>query len=187
MINKISRIVEETCKKKTNHFGYGIWTHHILIVVKYAKIMAKKIGADEEIVELAALLHDYASVKDLKLYEDHHINSAELAEKLLNEFNYPQNKIDQVKQCILCHRGSKVVEKLSKESLCVADADSMAHFASIPSLFFLAFSKHKMNINEANDWLIQKLRRSWNKLSPKAKKIMKGHYEASRLLLDNKT
>ena len=145
--------------------------------------MAEKIGADKEIVEIAALLHDYASVKDHKLYEDHHIHGAELAGQILKEFHYPQNKIEQAKYCILCHRGSKAAQKLTKEALCVADADSMAHFDSISSLFYLAFFSHKMTIDEANNWLMQKLERSWKKLSPQAKEIIKNKYEASKIML----
>jgi hypothetical protein len=26
---EIERIVEETCAKESNIFGYGIWTHHL--------------------------------------------------------------------------------------------------------------------------------------------------------------
>ncbi len=183
MIQEIAKIVEDTCKKETNYFGYGAWTHHILPVVKYAKLMAEKLEADQEIVEIAALLHDYASVKDRKLYEEHHIHGAKLAEEILKKFNYPSDKIEQVKHCILSHRGSKTVQKLTKEALCVADADSMAHFDSISSLFYMAFFSHKMSIDEANTWLKQKLERSWNKLSPPAKEIIKDKHEASRLLL----
>lgn len=183
MIQEIAKIVEDTCKKETNYFGYGAWTHHILPVVKYAKLMAEKLEADQEIVEIAALLHDYASVKDRKLYEEHHIHGAKLADEILKKFDYPPDKIEQVKHCILSHRGSKTVQKLTKEALCVADADSMAHFDSISSLFYMAFFSHKMSIDEANNWLKQKLERSWNKLSPTAKEIIKDKHEASRLLL----
>jgi len=185
LIKEIKKIVETACKQKSNYFGYSAWTHHILNVVKYAKLMAKKIGANEEVVEIAALLHDYASVKDYKLYKDHHLHGAELAEKILKKFAYPPDKIEQVKYCILCHRGSRVVPKLTKEALCVADADSMAHFGEVSSLFHLAFFSHKMDINEANDWLKQKLERSWKKLKKKKKRIIKDKHEASKLLLDN--
>lgn len=185
MIQEIAKIVEEACKRDTNYFGYGIWTHHIVNVVKYAKLMAKKLGADREIVEIAALLHDYAGVKDYKLYKDHHIHGAELSEELLEKYNYPKDKIEQVKHCILAHRGSKTDKKLTKEAICVADADAMAHFDSIPSLFYLAFFSHKMNIDEANEWLMKKLNRSWTKLSSEAKEIVQNKFEASKLLLGN--
>lgn len=182
MIKEIEKIVESACKKETNFFGYSIWQFHILSVVKYAKKMANKISADEEMVEIAALLHDYAGIKDYKMYEDHHIHGAQLAEEILKKFNYPQNKIEKVKYCILSHRGSKVVQKLTKEALCVADADSMAHFDSVSSLLYLAFFSHKLDIVQANDWLAQKLERSWKKLSPQAKEIIRDKYEASKIL-----
>lgn len=185
IIEKISNIVEKACRNRNNYFGYGAWTHHILPVVKYAKLMAKKTGADEEIVEIAALLHDYASVKDRKLYKKHHIHGARLAEQLLKKYKYPPQKIGQIKHCIESHRGSMSARKLTKEALCIADADSMAHFDSISSLFYLAFFSHKMNIDDANDWLKQKLERSWKKLSPTAKEMIKDKYEAGKLLLRN--
>ncbi len=185
MIKKISKIVENACQQESNYFNYGAWTHHIAPVVKYAKLMAEKLNADEEIVEIAALLHDYASVRDYKLYKDHHLHGAKLAEQILKKFHYPQDKIDQVKDCILSHRGSKATKKLTKEALCVADADSMAHFDSISSLFYLAFFSHKMNIDKANDWLMKKLEKSWNKLSSPAKKIINDKYQASKILLGN--
>jgi metal-dependent HD superfamily phosphatase/phosphodiesterase len=136
-----------------------------------------------EIVEISALLHDYASVKDFTLYENHHLHGAKLAEKILKELNYPQDKIEQIKHCILCHRGRKITQKLTKEALCVADGDSMAHFDSISSLFYLAFFSKKMNIEEANNWLLEKLERSWNKLSPEGKEIIQEKYNASKILL----
>ena len=72
IIDKIRNISEEACKQETNIYGYGIWNHHIIDVVKYSKLMAEKLGADEEIVELAALLHDYASIKNSDHIKEHH-------------------------------------------------------------------------------------------------------------------
>ena len=184
MIDNIAKLVEDTCRSENNYFGYGAWTHHIQHVVKYSKLMASKPNADKEIVEIAALLHDYASVKSFELYEEHHLHGAVLAEEILKGYDYPQDRIDQVKHCIISHRGSKNVERLSIEALCVADADSMAHFDSISSLFYLAFFSHKLDIDEANSWLNRKLERSWNKLSPEAREIIHDKYEASRLLLE---
>lgn len=182
IIKEIETLVESACKKSTNHFGYSIWTHHILLVVKYSKLMAKKIGADEEVVEIASLLHDYAGISDYSLQDDHHIHGAKFAEEILSRYDYPKNKIELIKECILSHRGSKPKPKLTKESICVSDADAMAHFDSIPSLFYLNFLNNKMDIDEAESWLIDKLEKDWEKLSPEAKEIIKDKYEASKIL-----
>lgn len=184
IIREIEKLVEDACKAKTNYSGYRAWTHHILIVVKYSKLLAKKLGANKEIVEIAALLHDYASIKDYKTYyDDHHVHGARLAGNILKEFNYPKEKIKKVKECILSHRGSKKHKKLTQEARCITDADAMAHFNAIASLFYLAFNSHRMEIDEANNWLLKKLEQGWGKLSPPAKEIIKDKYEASKILL----
>ena len=178
MIKTISNIVEDACRKDTNRFGYGIWEHHITYVVRYAKEMATQNGADVEIVEIAALLHDYASIKDYSMYEEHHIHGGREAESLLKKLGYPDEKIEQVKYCIYCHRGSVPVEKTTRESICVADADAMSHFAAIPSLYHLTYQRYGMDVEEANAWISAKLERSWNKLSPDGKTIVRDQYEA---------
>lgn len=183
MIDVIARIVEDACRKETNYFGYRIWTDHIVHVVNYAKLLAERSGADVEIVEIAALLHDYASIKDYSMYEDHHIHGAKEAESLLKTLGYPDDRIERVKECIMCHRGSVPLERLSVESRCVADADAMAHFAAIPSLYYLAFTAHKLGVEEANAWVSAKLERSWAKLSAEGKHIVKDRYEAYHTIL----
>ena len=70
---EIEKIVGEACRAETNVFGYGIWAHHILQVVKISKKLAKRFSADPEIVEFGALLHDYAGIKDHSLHKEHHI------------------------------------------------------------------------------------------------------------------
>jgi len=186
-IKQISDLVEKECKKDSNYFGYGIWSHHIISVVKYAKFLAERLNASVEVVELAALLHDLSSIKDKDFYEEHHIHSAKFAEEILTGFNYSKEVIEKVQQCILHHRGSINDEKMTSEEKIVSDADAMSHFENIASLFYLAFLSHKMNIDDGNCWLIEKLKRSWNKLSlEESKKLIKPKYEAAMLLFDLK-
>jgi hypothetical protein len=180
---KIRAIVEEACKRETNIFGYGIWTHHIVYVVKYGRLLAEQLGADEEIVELAALLHDYASIKDESLYGNHHLHGPLEAERILRELDYPGEKIRAVKQCIASHRASTGVERTTPEAVCLASADAMAHIDQVPSLLYLAFVRFGMGIDNGTTWVLEKLVRSWQKLCPEAKEIMKDRYEAAQVLL----
>lgn len=183
LINTISTIVEGQCKNENNTFGYEIWTCHIVSVVKYAKALAKQLGANEELVEIAALLHDYASIKDKGMYEEHHMYGAIEAQKLLQGLNYPQEKIDIIKDCIICHRGSVKRIQKTKEAICVASADAMAHIDQIPSLLHLAYHNRKMNVQDGSDWVSRKIERSFNKLCPEAKEIMKEKYESAKVIL----
>lgn len=180
---EIKKIVREACKAETNIFGYGIWTHHITQVVKIGKKLAEQFNADPEIVEISALLHDYAGIKDHTLRKEHHIHGAIKAEKILKKLNCPSKKIDAVKHCIENHRGSVKNDKRSPEAKCLTNADAIAHIENVPSLLYLAYAKFEMEIDEGVEWLRKKLERSWNKLNPDMKKIIKDKYEAAIKIL----
>ncbi len=183
IINQVRKFVEEACKKDTNSFGYGAWTHHISSVTKYAKMLAKKHKADEEIVELAALLHDYSGILDKEMYPEHHTHSARIAGEMLEKLDYPKEKIEQVKHCILTHRSSKNIKRETIEAEILGDADSLAHFGEVISLLYLAFVKHEKSMDEGTRWVLVKLEKDWTKLSLEAKEIIKPTYDAAKLLL----
>jgi len=183
-LQHVKDLVRSACFEHSNSFGQGIWDHHIVHVVRHGKQLAKQRNADIEVVELASLLHDYAGIKNPEWVKEHHIHGANEAERILSELHYPQEKIEVIKDCILCHRGSVPSEKSSVEAECLADADAMAHFDSVPSLFYYLFTSTEKDIDEATQWLCAKLTRSWNKLSPDAKTICKEKYEACQLVLN---
>ena len=164
------------CKQPANKFGMGCY-YHIEAVVKNGELLAEKYGADKEVVMIASWLHDIASVTDYSLYEMHHIHGAEMAEDILSKFEYDKEKISLVKACILNHRGSTFAEKNSIEELCVADADAISHFDSVPSLLYLAYVERKMGIEEGVSFVKGKLERSYNKLSLTSREYYKDKYK----------
>lgn len=169
--------------KDANIFGHGIWYHHVLYVVKFAKELAPKLGADEEIVEIAALLHDHAGISNSEHYAEHHIHGARLAGEILTGFAYPEEKIEQVKQCIFSHRGSVLIERNSPEEVCLASADAMAHIDQAFSLLLFRCKRKGASIEEGCAWVHAKLERSWNKLCPEAQEMMKETYLSTQALL----
>ncbi len=179
VISVLERIVEAACASETNCFGYGIWTHHILRVVEHGQRLADRCGADAEIVVIAALLHDYASIKDIELAATHHLHSALEADKLLTALGYPPEQIEQVKDCILSHRASVPMVRRSVEAQCLADADAIAHIEQVPSLLFYVFVQRQMAIAPGTQWVRDKLERSWGKLSRQAQDMMAEQYEAA--------
>lgn len=157
--------------------GYDFWEDHIKYVVDNAVYLAKEYGADVEIVELGALLHDIAMPSNIGPREEHHIYGAEIAEELLLKYNYPQDRIERVKQCVLNHRGSKDLPRNTLEEECVADADVMAHFDSIPSLFSLAFKELDLDLKEGTEYVKNKLERDYTKLSDRTKVLLQERYK----------
>jgi len=187
MIREIARIVETACAQPTNAFGYGIWTYHITQVVVHGKRLAPLFDADIIIVELAALLHDYASVKNGRLYVDHHIYGPLEAEQILQQFAYPPPMIDAVKHCIAAHRASTRVKRRSPEAECLANADAIAHIENVPSLLYLAYVQQKKDINEGRRWVQGKLERSYRKLDPRVQTLVRKRYEATMTTLAGST
>lgn len=183
IVEEIRKFVEEECKKPTSYYGPDSYDH-LMHVKSYAEILAINFNVDLEVIKLAALLHDIGSV--MRGRKDHHITGVEIAENKLKELNYPQEKIEIIKKCILNHRGSINNLKLSEEEKIIADADSMACFENIDGLFITALVYEKKARVEARQSILNKVINSWNKLSfEESKIIIKPKYEALMLLLQN--
>ena len=176
ILKNLQQEIYDRCQKETNKFGMGCY-YHIVAVVKNAEILAEEYGADKEIVMIAAWLHDIASITEYSLYELHHIHGAEMAYSILKEYGYEDKKILLVQKCIKNHRGSISLEKNSIEELCVADADAISHFDSIPSLLYLVYAERKMNYEDGKRYVKEKLVRSFSKLSAQSKKYYKNKYQ----------
>ena len=183
IINEIYDEVKRRCMLPSNAYGIGAWDHHIELVYKIATDNCSLYNADYDIVAVASLLHDIASVTDKEFTEEHHIIGADIADELLRKFELTEEQIDLIKKCILNHRGSRLVDKTTPEEICVADADAMAHFYSVPSLLRMVYVEKNMSIDDGAEFVYNKLERSYNKLSEKGKEIITPHYEASKVLL----
>lgn len=176
IIMYLQQEVLRRCELPSNFFGMGCF-YHIQAVVKNAGLLAKQYHANQEVVLIAAWLHDIASVTDYEMYEEHHLYSAEIAKELLTEWNYDLDKMELVCQCIRNHRGSVQKERITAEELCVADADAISHFDNVPSLLYLAYVKRNMDIESGREFVKNKLDRSFAKLSVGSKEIYRDKYE----------
>lgn len=172
------------CKKPENRFGMGCY-YHIKSVVQNGALLSEHFGADKEIVIIASLLHDIASVTDYSMYEMHHIYGAKIAGEILSRFHYAPHKTKAVQDCIRNHRGSVPGQKQSKEEICVADADAISHFDNIPSLLYLAYATKAMDYEKGKQFVIDKLNRSYQKLSDRSKRFYKSKYNNAMDLLNS--
>ena len=156
----------------------GFFKHHILIVKKCALDLAEQLGGNKEIIELAVLFHD-STVSDEN--KDHNITGATNAENFLQSENYPEEKIQHVKDCILTHRfRDKIPESL--EAKILASADAEAHFKTFPYIAY--FYIKKKGAEDAFKVLREKINRNWNKkMLPESKEKVKEHYEIINKML----
>lgn len=179
IIKKIREFVEEECGK--NDLGIEIFENHLISVVNFSKKLAIQKKADLEIVEIAAWLHDLGSV----IYgrKDHHITGVEIAKEKLKEFNYPEEKIEKIKKCILNHRGSINNFRETLEEQIIAEADSISFFNNFEGYILWVIEKEKIkNQKLIRKSIIEKVENKYNQLSPEGQELIKLKYEAVMLL-----
>jgi len=182
IVNEIKHFVEAECKKPSSKYGYEIFPSHLVPMVDSAIKLADKLGADKEVIAIAAWLHDIGSI----IYgrEDHHITGAKVAQEKLEELHYPLEKIELIKKCILNHRGSQQNEQFSIEEQIIAEADVLSNFDNLAGIFKAALVFENKTQDEAKVSVRQKLERKWNQLHfEDSKKLVKPKFEAAMLLL----
>ena len=182
IIEEVRKFVEEESKKPNAKYGYEPYEFHLVPMRNYAVRLAEKLGADIEIVEIAAWLHDIGSIVSGR--ENHHITGAEIAERRLKEFRYPLEKIERVRSCILNHRGSVNNHRTTLEEQIISDADTISNFDNIEGLFRAAFVHERLTQGEARSSVREKLKRKFSQIClSESKELIKSKYEAVILLL----
>lgn len=181
----VKELVKKACLSKDNKYKATAWSHHILPVVRISLQLGKKLKADLEVLELAALLHDYASIKDVNLAKEHHIYGARLAEEVLSPYGLSQKKIDNIKHAIFAHRGSQRIKRKTLEAKILASADAMSHFTELVDMLYLTFGVHQYHTVEGSLWLKKKLENSWRKIMPAGRCLIKKDKDIAFYLLNN--
>lgn len=182
MLKKVREIVKaESWDSKI--YGSNVWKSHIALVVKYARLLAKELKADKDLAELGALLHDIGSLRYSE--KDHDLTGIPEAEKILKSLNYPEETIEEIRECIRSHRGSKDIKPKTQIAKIVSNADAMAHFDVVPVLLRIALARNNYNDEKAVLAVRQKLERDWTKkiTIPLAKKLVAPKYHAAKILL----
>jgi len=88
--------------------------------------LTKNEEADLEIVKVAALLHDIARKKQSEVEGLCHAEEgAKMAKIILEEMNFPEDKISKVIHAIEVHRYSKNLKPENKEAELLQDADRL--------------------------------------------------------------
>jgi len=128
---------------------------HVQFVVNMVKEISDKTGVSEEdleILQISAWFHDLGHIKT---WEGHEEVSAKLAEKYLNDINYPKASIKKVVGCILATRIPHKPNNLLEEIICDAD---IAHigtkdFFDLSDLLKLEIETRKNKKLPDSEWL----------------------------------
>ena len=106
----------------------------------------------------------------------HNEDGAAIAEQLLRENNYPEDKIQFVKKCILNHSCKRVEYRTTQEEKILVDADGLSHFDSINNLYNLAHNVMELNDDDTLKFIQDKLTRDYNEISDELKYLIVDKY-----------
>ena len=174
----------ETERRQNMQYDYSL---HFVPIRDYAVKLAEITGADKEVVELAAWLHDLGRVR-AGTAESHHVTGAQEARNIMKNLGYPEKTIKHVEDCILEHTCEPgLPQPKTLESRIVSSADAMAHYDTIPWLLSVSLRKHGGDMKQSVAWVLEKVNRGWEKkiLIPEGKKIVEEKYKAAKLLLES--
>jgi len=183
IVEAIREYVAGSCMSGRNTFGPAFFEQHLLVVRGYGGLLAKALGADEKIVELAAYLHDIAAVQDITALPRHPVLSADVARKVLQENDYPAERIERVAQCIVFHAAPIRLGNGSLEEVCLSNADAMSQIIKPAYWLYYVFRVRQFGYAEGRDWLRQRVESNWAALIPPARAIIEKEYDRTRELL----
>jgi len=99
---------------------------HVERVLRLAVYIARKEGADVEIVKKAAELHDIARDKP-----NHAIESAKIAKEILKKQGCSDDFVEKVVHCIEAHSFSSGIKPKTLEAKVLSDADKLDAIGAI--------------------------------------------------------
>ncbi|MBR4342065.1 MAG: HD domain-containing protein [Lachnospiraceae bacterium] len=174
IMERSARFEEQTKGTKDE---YNIYREHIQYVYKYVVLLSKDKNVDKEVLELSALLHDI-SMTDITLDRSRHNEfGADIAERLLRENDYPEDKVQLVKKCILNHSKRRSEYRTTEEEQILVDADGLSHFDAIEKLYSLPRMVMGLNEEDSVRFVQDKLTGDYNELSDDLKYLVKEKYD----------
>ena len=175
IINRSNKFEEQTKGTKDE---YNIYREHIQYVYKYVCLLSKGKNVDHEVLELSALLHDIAMTDKSLDRSKHNEYGALIAEQLLRENGYPEDKIEFVKKCILNHSSKRAEYRTTEEEKILVNADGLSHFDSINNLYSLAHNVMELNDEDTIKFIQDKLTRDYNEISDELKYLIQDKYDS---------
>jgi putative nucleotidyltransferase with HDIG domain len=155
------------------------WRYHLLPVAKNARLLAKKLGANEELVETAAFMHDMGRIRFGE--SDHASTGSAEAAKILKGMGCSQEALDEITGCIETHHGPPLVPKTLSAKV-LANAHAMAPFDVMPAvLYSMIMQEH--DFERAVEKAHSKIESEWEKITLfEAREMAQQKYDAAKLM-----
>ncbi len=185
MPDPVLAFIEREIASPANRFGPEFLPEHLLLVERFGLQLADRLGADRDVVRVAALLHDTAAIRDYGCVPVHADAGAELVERLcgpggeLTALNLTAAQIANIGRCCREHSAPKRIGETIPESLCVSNADGMAQIARPLYWFHYARTLKNLSYPEAVTWYRSVVDHAWDALVDDARTIVAREHETA--------
>ncbi len=176
LLDEVRQEVLEACGRPENLLTPSFYQEHLRVVVAHATSLAPALGADVEVVELAAWLHDLSAVLDLGTLPTHAEASADLAGGLLARHGCPDPRIAAVASAIRRHSQPLGLHEGTAEEVCLSNADASAQIAAPAFWLYFAFRVRKLSFADGRAWYAGRLRQNWAAMIPQARALVEAEY-----------
>lgn len=140
-----------------------LWEKHVPFVARKAHEVAVEVGANAELAEASAWLHDIADTITSRFSKDHESESQRLARQIMLECGYSQDDISTVVDDALPLHGCQGGKRpRSLEGKVLATADALAHLTTDYYQITARALTVRMNDREIKDWTLKKAARDFN-------------------------
>lgn len=164
-------------KTKCTKDEYNIYLEHIRYVYDYVVKISKDYDVDLEVLEISALLHDISMTDSSLDRANHNVYGSVIAEELLRENGYPEDKIEFVKKCIFNHSSSRASYRTTLEEEILVTADGLSHFDSISSLYSFFHNVKGYDEIDSLNCVRDKLTRDYDEIKDEFKYLVKDKYD----------
>ncbi len=154
-IKDIEDLVRETLGNDPVH-GFP----HVERVMKLAFKLAEEYKGkyDSAALKLAVLLHDVGRIEEQDLHKHHAILSAEMAQRILEQYGFPREFIEKVKDAILSHSFTLGHKPKTVEGMILSDADKLDALGAVGIMrVFMESAYKRRTLDEAIDHFYEKL------------------------------
>ena len=159
--SKVSSLYQ-TKQKGRDNWADWLYSSHIFLVSDLAGKLAEKYGADKDISEASAMLHDIADAVMGRFNLNHEEKTLEIAVKLLKESGFDDSEILIVKDALKFHGCHGEERPHYLEGKIMAAADGIIHLQSNFYDFTLQEIKKRESVEKVSKWAIEKIDRDFN-------------------------
>lgn len=163
--NKVDELYERKQTGRADWADY-LYQKHIFIVAENAKLLAKRFGANMDIVIAASMLHDIADAIMARENPEHEERGNLIARDYLKECDFGADEIKIIVDDAIKFHGCKNSEiPKTLEGKVMATADATAHLKSDFYDYALIFLKKTDSMEEIKNWALPKIERDyWSKI-----------------------